>query len=346
MKQRKSKCRIWLNKNLSSTVRILELFRQESDSQRFELVCSHPDGDNPVKLVADIFEQEPGKSSCHGQDYVDYCLNFVRRNKIDLFVPGRGLSAIACYRAWFEELGVQVLLPGSAHSLAAMEHKDYLYDLLADTSLCALPAFGAARTLAEFEAHFERIAKMGHEVCFKPAVGVYGMGFHRIGGEGRPVDRFLSGTSTAVSLDEVRYYLSQVDSFQSLIVMQYLPGDERSIDCLAVDGNLRACVSRVKSQKEYQVLEDNPFIFEQARKLTAHLKLKGLFNIQFKDDEVGIPHLLEINARMSGGLPMACLSGFNFFYWAVKLAIEPDCHLPEPLRGLKVRDVSAAVLLN
>ena len=89
--------------------------------------------------------------------------------------------------------------------------------------------------------------------------------------------------------------------------MQYLPGPERSVDCLAHDGELVCCVVRRKPMgiEGGQMLEDNPAIEETVRRLTRHFRLGGVFNIQFRDD-AGTPYLLEINPRLSGGLHYAC----------------------------------------
>jgi len=344
----KKKYRVWLNKNLSSTLRVLENFREVGDSERFELICSHPDANNPVAFAADLFEQEPGKRSTTDSAYVDYCLALAKRHKVDLFIPGRRLLVLAEHKERFEAAGVKLLLPADSTTLRIIDNKALLYKHLANTEMVAIPAYATVCDWDAFESLVLTLQSLGHQACFKPTVGIYGMGFHAITSNGTAIDRFLAGDSTLISLDEAGYYLRQRPHFRELLVMQYLPGDEHSVDCLAVEGQLKVCVSRVKSQKEYQVLEDNPELFEQVRQLTDYLKLNGLFNIQFKDDAAGKAHLLEINARMSGGLPMACLSGINFLYWAVKLALEPDdcSDIPEPKRNLKVRDVSQAIALR
>lgn len=319
-----------------------------ADSGRFELLCSHPDADNPVAFAADLFEQEPGKRSTTDSAYVDYCLALAKRHKVDLFIPGRRLQVLAEHKERFEAAGVKLLLPADSTTLRIIDNKALLYQHLADTEMAAIPLHATVCDWDAFESQVLALQSLGHQACFKPTVGIYGMGFHAITSNGTAIDRFLTGDNTFISMDEASYYLRQRPSFRELLVMQYLPGNEHSVDCLASNGQLKVCVSRVKSQKEYQVLEDNPELFEQVRQLTNYLKLNGLFNIQFKDDAAGKPQLLEINARMSGGLPMACLSGINFLYWAAKLVLEPDdsCDIPLPMRNIKVRDVSQAVALR
>jgi hypothetical protein len=56
--------------------------------------------------------------------------------------------------------------------------------------------------------------------------------------------------------------------------------------------------------------------------------------------------LLEINPRMSGGIPYACHSGLNFPYWALKMALgecTPD-DIPHPKTGIQVAQVMTGVV--
>src|SRR5262249_51928125 len=116
----------------------------------------------------------------------------------------------------------------------------------------------------------------------------------------------------------------------------------------AQNGVLLRCVVRVKAAaSEFgQLLEDNPRVEELTRRLAARLRLDGVFNVQFRDSE-GVPYLLEVNPRMSGGLHYACLSGVAFPYWAARVALgtaTPD-DIPRPQTGLRVGKADRAVLL-
>ena len=73
------------------------------------------------------------------------------------------------------------------------------------------------------------------------------------------------------------------------------------------------------------------------RRLTARFGCSNLFNVQFRDDRRQ-SYLLEINPRMSGGLPFACRSGLVLPYWAIRLALgtaRPE-DIPQPRTGIRV----------
>ena len=86
------------------------------------------------------------------------------------------------------------------------------------------------------------------------------------------------------------------------------------------------------------------------RKLAAHFRLGGIFNAQFRSPAQlpEKPHLLEINGRMSGGLPYVGLSGLNLALWAIRIALlksdEPLPEIPLPQLPLKVRERSEILI--
>jgi hypothetical protein len=211
-----------------------------------------------------------------------------------------------------------------------------------------LPDFMVVNDLAGFDRAYARLKARHAAVCFKPAVSVFGQGFHILTEGGSRLDRLLRGGACRIDLEEARHALAESASFRDLLVMQYLPGPERSVDCLARDGELVRWVVRLKAEAEGggQILEDNPTVAEAVRRLTARLRLTGLFNVQFRDDG-GVAFLLEINPRVSGGLHYACLSGVAFPYWAVRLALgtaRPE-DVPAPRTGIRVGQVNRAICL-
>ena len=60
-----------------------------------------------------------------------------------------------------------------------------------------------------------------------------------------------------------------------------------------------------------QVIEDRPDLVAAAENIAAKYGLSAVFNFQTKDQR-GQAHLLEINARASGGLRYSMAAGINF----------------------------------
>jgi hypothetical protein len=334
---------LWLNRNIASAYNALETIRSAlQPGENWRIVTSHPYRYNAVFRQSDAHEIEP--SNLDERRYVRWCLDFVQRHKVNVFLPGTKLRPIVKARQSFEALGVRLLAAADAETLHILESKSRLYRAIS-AELAPVPEYRVVHDLGGFDAAYAELRQRHRLVCFKPCVSVYGLGFHIVTDWGGGVRRLLNTASLRIGLRGVRRILGSQARFRPLMLMPYLPGPERSVDCLGRDGELLRCVVRRKASVEgYQKLEDNPKLVEVVRRLTAHFRLNGLFNVQFRDSG-GVSYLLEINPRMSGGLYCSCLSGVAFPYWAVRLAVGSAGadQIPQPRVGFRVAQVNRAV---
>jgi predicted ATP-grasp superfamily ATP-dependent carboligase len=80
-------------------------------------------------------------------------------------------------------------------------------------------------------------------------------------------------------------------------------------------------------------------------RLTAHYRLNGIFNIQFKEGVHGV-RLLEINPRPSGGFGMACLSGANLAGMALQAFKGETVESATIHYQRRVTEINTAVILH
>lgn len=324
---------LWFNKALSNTWEILALLRNARQANEFQILCTHPRIRYPGRNYCDIFEQEP--DGLGEAEYVRYGLEMVKRHGVNFFWPGRGLLPILRARRQFDEAGVRLLAAADARTVDLLNHKARLYAALANENI-PIPVYQIVNDLAGFDAAWKRLRPQHELLCYKPAVGVYGLGFHLVADREPGLTRLKNGDPLCISLEEARRSLRAKGRFRDLMLMQYLEGPERSVDCLAQDGALIRCVVRRK-EAGAQVLEENAALAKMVRGLTARFRLNNVFNVQFRDAG-GRSYLLEINPRMAGGLPFACHSGLILPYWAIRLALGtamPE-DVPEPQTGLRI----------
>jgi hypothetical protein len=324
---------VWLNKGLDNAWEVLRILRWSRRRGELRLLCTHPRRNYRGARYADDFEAEP--ENLGPAEYVAYCLDVAQRYQVRLFVPGRKVREIVAARERFARLGTHLLAAADGPTLDLLASKATVYAALAREDV-RLPDYAIVNDLAGFDAAWARLRPRHEALCYKPAVSIYGLGF-RIVADGTPLlERLHAGDPLMITLEEARRRLGRQGRFADLLVMQYLPGPERSVDCLGQHGELVRCVVRRKAE-DGQMIEDNAAIAGLARRLTVHFGLTGLFNIQFRDD-AGMPYLLEINPRMSGGLPYACQAGLALPYWAIRLALGTvaPTDVPQPRSGVWV----------
>lgn len=328
--------RVWFNKTFSGVHNVIRLLRDPAGPIRPHVLCTHTNPEFVGFEASDHCGLEP--LGLTEEAYVDWCLERCARDRIDVFIPGRQALAIARRRSEFETRGVRLLLAASPEAMDHFEDKPRFYRDL-DPAVALVPRSICVNTAGEFAAACATIRAEGHAVCFKPGRSTGGMGFRILDDAKTDLDNMLNGESVRITTELATTIFAKKERFRDVLVMEYLDGAEYSLDCLAREGRLLRAVARRKPVRGggSQLLEDLPELTALAERITAAFRLSDLFNIQVRFAGT-VPKLLEINARMSGGIYFACLSGLNLPAWAVALACgaarEED--LPRPRYGQRV----------
>ena len=115
------------------------------------------------------------------------------------------------------------------------------------------------------------------------------------------------------SVRELEFFIGYVPN---PIVQEFLPGPEVTTDVICgLDGALLATASRQRiavrgGEAIKSVTIHDERIIQACHEIAAHLPACGPFTVQcmMKDD---VPHFIEINARMGGGIPLAIAAGVD-----------------------------------
>lgn len=335
---------IWFNKSLSSIVNVVEGLHSADTSNQLALIITHPEKDFQGLLACGSFYKEP---SLTGAEYFAWALKFCTEHAIDVFVCGKQARYLAQFRSAFKYIGTKLLIATSAKNIEILDDKDLAYKAIREGGLGEIvPPYAVCATREEFEHGLTAMAGEG-KLCFKPTVSVFGIGFRVITDEQSKtgLDRLLSGDATSISVKELGLLMAETPSFKPLMVMPYLEGNERSIDCLAHEGKLVTCVIRRKTARG-QVLECNPVLTRFVERLVAIFRLDNFFNVQFRA-KGGKYYLLEINPRLSGGTHYTFHSGLNLPYLGLmlKLGLISPTDIPEAITGLRIFPLERSVAL-
>lgn len=129
----------------------------------------------------------------------------------------------------------------------------------------------------------------------------------------------------------------------SLLLQEFLPGEEYSVDVLAGrDGRIVAAVPRARLKVDSGIavaartLHD-PELEDFARRVATRIGLRYTANIQFRRDARGTPVLLEVNARFPGTMPLTVHSGVNMPLLSLRAVLgQPPPQGPLPFRDIAV----------
>lgn len=334
---------VWFNRWFSVAYHYMNMIRDNPDNEKFVFYGTHPNPQHMSLQGCDYSEQEPVLKD---YAYIEYCLDFCKRNKIDIFIPRLKMLEIAQNIALFDAIGTKVMVCRDIALLESMMIKDSFYRSLEGTEVVVIPDYHVVKTVEQFKAAYADLVAKGHQVCFKPTDSEGGMGFRIINNESNPIKAIYEHVSLSISYEQACAIFASADVFNDIMVMELLEDTEYSIDCIATStGKLLASIPRRKNEGRLYLIEEVPELIELASRIADRFKIPYAYNIQVKYNK-GVPKLLEINPRMSGGLYITCLSGVNIPYLAVQSILERTIEQPNPRFGIIASYIEAPIIVK
>jgi carbamoylphosphate synthase large subunit len=273
---------------------------KQDEKEEIKVIATNKQEDSVIQKVCDEWYPEP---LSEGDEYIQECLQFCKEHKVDVFVPRRNMTQISENRQRFQEIGVKVMVDDNK-ILKLLNDKAATYDFFKDCGEISIPQYHMVNTVQEFEQAYRELKKNCDQVCVKFVKDEGAMSYRRIIEQTDRFQRLRVYQGAEMTYGDYVAALGEVERFNDLMVMPYLPGKEISVDCLNTEQGLIA-VPRFKSSSRHEQIRFDKEILKMSRIIMEKTNLQYPCNIQFKikDD---IPYLLEINTRMSGGLQMTC----------------------------------------
>ncbi|MFT5589227.1 MAG: hypothetical protein ACI9ZF_001401 [Bradyrhizobium sp.] len=338
--------RVWFNRTFSSVHAALRLIREADAAGEFHLIYSNTNAQALAGQAAHQFNVEP--TGLDDEAYADWCLDFCMTQRVEVFWPGRAAGLLSSQHSRFADIGTRIV------SVATTPMLDLLHDKARFYATVDLPDAPPAQSLefrdiAGFDAAFARLRPLHPTLCVKPSTSVYGLGFSILDEARNTAQLLMEGLPYRVSLAEFRAGLAAQGECRPMLLMEYLDGQEYSVDCIADHGALKCAIPRRKpvSSGSGQLIDLRADVLAASAKLTSDYGLNAVFNVQFREQE-GALRILEINPRMSGGIGMACVAGPNLPYLALRGFIYgyDQVVIPAVRDGIRVGEVACAVELR
>jgi carbamoyl-phosphate synthase large subunit len=230
------------------------------------------------------------------------------------------------------------LIVSTAASLEIANDKSKLYQFLQWRGM-DLPDFRIVETIGQFETAAKELGHPSKPICFKPSVSNGSRGFriinntideHHLLFNEKPAAAYLSYN------DALRILSSK--PFPELLISEYLPGEEFSVDCLAKNGEAILVVPRIRTKMINGISAEGQFIREESiinycTQIIHELQLHGNIGIQVKASASGKFLLLEINPRVQGTISAALGAGINL----PVLAIKQELNIPVTSEELEIK---------
>jgi len=286
-------------------------------------------------VLADEFRVIPPANS---EKYLPFLLKVAKKFRVDVILPlnTAELLTLAKNKSIFKKEGIKIPI-SPPKSIEIANNKYLLMENLKNT--IPLPEFYYVRSSKAFKKAVDSLGYPKNPVCFKPTVS-HGMRGLRI--LDPKIDRFniiftQKPTGIYTTFEEIFPILEKSPSFPELLVMEFLPGTEYSIDALADKGKPLIIIPRTRDYIKMGIsfegtLVKNRKIIEFCKKIIKKLKLHGNVGFQFKEDKKGVPKIIECNPRLQGTVVINTFAGVNLVYLGVKLALGEKFEIPKKIK--------------
>ncbi|HUR64899.1 MAG TPA: ATP-grasp domain-containing protein [Chitinophagaceae bacterium] len=265
-------------------------------------------------------------------------LELCKEKKIDVILPlvTKELIPFAAHQQEFDAAGIKCLVSPAA-SLEIANNKSRLYEFMQWRGI-PVPEFRVIETVEQFQEAINQLGYPGKPVCFKPSVSNGSRGFRIISEQMNKLDLLFNQKPSALFIsatDAIRILSS--GKFPELLVSEYLPGEEYSVDCLADHGKTVLVVPRLRKKIINGISIEGEFVREETiiaycSRVIKELQLHGNIGIQVKRAVAGQFLMLEINPRVQGSIATCLGAGINL----PALAIKQELGLPISSKELKV----------
>jgi carbamoyl-phosphate synthase large subunit len=278
------------------------------------------------------------------------------RENVEVLIPIRtdDLAPLARDIDRFRAIGIEPTLPSEDPMvIETLRNKIELYSAVKALDL-NVPEHYPARNLDELEKAANELGYPDIPICIKPDVADGSRGFRILDETEDRKEMFFAQkpNSTYSDLDRIRETLGE--SFRRMLVMEFLPGREYTVDILCQKGIVYAVLPRLRTAMTGGITtgailaKDDHFDFIRrfSERIVEGFNLSYNIGIQLREDTDGNLKLLEMNPRLQGTTIISVEGGVNIPEIMVDMALGTfDTNfVPEIKWGLKLQRVWREVL--
>jgi len=270
-------------------------------------------------------------------NYIDAIREIGRKESVDIILPQttREIEVLSRHKDYLsQEMRVMV------SSAAAIQIANNKWRLLEAFKFLKLPhpSHIMTSTENEFLTAAEVLGYPDRPVVLKPPISNGMRGFRVLKENAWNLKRFLSEKPNGeeVSLNELLSILRRGDTWPELLLTEYLPGPEYSVDAF-IGSHTSIAVPRLRTVIRSGISFENVIEFRDdmidiTLRAGKYIGLEYAFGFQYKLDAEGTPKVLESNPRVQGTMVASLFCGVNVIWLAVREIMGDPCRLIAPHR--------------
>ncbi len=283
-------------------------------------------------------------------EYMEQILRLCGAHEVTHVWPMSTEDQLIMARESKARLRERVVIGSSVEVVEIANDKVRLYDFCASRGL-PLPKYKVFHDIPTLIQAAHDLGYPTKPVVLKAALGTGAAGLKIIRPGISRLDMFHSRLNRDVTLEVAAQQLEGVTPWPSLMLTEYLPGEEFSVDVLRFRGTWRGGVVRRRDESLFGLatdatVVDRPDVLTEARRIVDNVGVEFISNVQFRGAEDGRPLLMEINPRVPGTIGLSVAAGSNLPGVALALAAGREAMLPAPRYGTRMIRYFAGTVLQ
>lgn len=243
--------------------------------------------------------------------YQNKIKEIVHKEKMDAIFPSLH-EEIEAYEAFRDEISAHVALPDSDY-YSVLQDKEKVYQTLQEKGLSEyVPRYFGFQSNEELVSIREKHFPKGTPIVVKQVNGHGSLGFAILLDRPQYLEAMKQGRNKVIQFHD---YLD-LNHTDRRIAMDYLEGDEYSVDIYLHEGKVIVAVPRLRHGVSNGIVLDGLVVeheglIEASTEICEQLVTSGFMNLQFMHDGHGYK-LTDINPRFCGSQVMSLGAGVNF----------------------------------
>lgn len=315
---------------------------KENGERTIRVVGVDCNADKSISNYCDTFYSVPKASS---SSYIDCLLTICEHENVNVLIPcmSTELLPLLNNQKRFSEIGTLISV-SNYHSVELCLNKSSLYNAMKEAGI-QTPKYVRFNTVEGFKKAINAIGYPDNAVCVK-ALTLSGSRGMRIIDPSRSRFEILfdeKPNSVYTTYDDLlSIFQEDPDGLPDMMAMEYLPGEEFSVDVLAIDGHIVYMCARlsktiVASIPMESMLFNEPKAYEICEKVISMLDYDGNADFDFRYNEEGEPVLMEVNPRIAATMAIFHEGGVNLPYMRIKELIGETLPILSPTYGLTMK---------
>lgn len=307
---------------------------RENGERKLTLIGTDMNKDDTILEMVDRYYQVP---RANDPSYVDVLYDICKKEHVDVVIPimSAELEVLSLNKKKFEEIGTIISI-SDYEQLCIANDKLKLFNYMKNNNISCAKYY----EVNNVEDVDKAIEEIGYPIVFKACEGSGSRGFRIIDPTKSRFDILFNEkpNSAYTTLKEFKETLME-GSMPQMLAMEYLPGDEYTVDMLVDNGEVKYSLCRRGLNVQTSIIldgvvEEEPEIISLCNEVATKLKLHGNIGFDIKKRKDGMPIIMECNPRATAGVSEFVASNVNLLYLCVKMHLKEELPVINPKYGV------------